>query len=490
MATYRDRVLGCWLGKAAGGTLGQPYEGRDGPLNLSFYDPVPGDMIPNDDLDLQVVWACALDRMERPEANRDTLAAAWLEHVEFPYDEYGVALRNLRRGIPPPHSGSLDNWFATGMGAAIRSELWACLAPGDPALAAAWAVEDACVDHAGDGIWAEVFLSALESMAFAGGEARAHCRAALEFLPSGSRLRGALADTLEWTESPGWRPAAVRERILARHGHENFTDVVMNLCFIVIGVLAGEADFGAGICAAVNCGKDTDCTGATAGAVLGILRPEAIPEAWLRPIGRKLVLSPQIIGLKAPPTIDGFTDLVAGLRERMAGGAPASPDRPAPAGACRIPVRTGFAELPEARPASGDAAPGLPADAGETELDGHWARKPASFFRPASWRLVRYGFRLDRARPVRVMVNTPERCRVWLDGRYAFGRDGGRMAPSFHRVPAGQSHDAELRAGAHELLVAIRPVSGRDPVEWVAGLGDPETGQWLPVRFRADVESD
>lgn len=52
------------------------------------------------------------------------------------------------------------------MGAAIRSELWACLAPGDPALAAAYAREDACLDHAEEGLWAEVWLAALQSAAF------------------------------------------------------------------------------------------------------------------------------------------------------------------------------------------------------------------------------------------------------------------------------------------------------------------------------------
>ena len=52
---YREKVMGCWLGKAVGGTLGQPYEGCDGPLDLSYYDPVPTDMIPNDDLDLKAI---------------------------------------------------------------------------------------------------------------------------------------------------------------------------------------------------------------------------------------------------------------------------------------------------------------------------------------------------------------------------------------------------------------------------------------------------
>ena len=149
-----------------GGTLGMPFEGQDGPLNISFYDPVPTEMIANDDLDLQVLWACILDEMGRPYVDRNVLGQAWLDHVEFPWDEYGVAIRNLRLGIKPPLTGSYDNCFTNGMGAAIRSELWACLAPGNPELAAKYAYEDACVDHADEGIWAPVFLAALESQAF------------------------------------------------------------------------------------------------------------------------------------------------------------------------------------------------------------------------------------------------------------------------------------------------------------------------------------
>ena len=110
---YREKVMGCWLGKAVGGTLGQPFEGCDGPMDLSFYDPVPTDMVPNDDLDLQVLWCCVMDRMEHPAVDRKILADAWLNHVDFPWDEYGIAIRNLKMGIPAPFSGSYDNWFKT-----------------------------------------------------------------------------------------------------------------------------------------------------------------------------------------------------------------------------------------------------------------------------------------------------------------------------------------------------------------------------------------
>lgn len=52
----RRKIHACWFGKAIGGTLGGPPEGEPGPLNFSFYDPVPTMMLSNDDLDLQLVW--------------------------------------------------------------------------------------------------------------------------------------------------------------------------------------------------------------------------------------------------------------------------------------------------------------------------------------------------------------------------------------------------------------------------------------------------
>ena len=308
---YRAKVLGCWLGKAVGGTLGGPVEGHDGPLALTYYDPVPDRMLPNDDLDLQVVWLETIRRRGLP-IERRSLAEAWLEHVRLWPDEYGVACRNLTRGLYPPVSGSYDNGFTAGMGAAIRTEIWACLAPGDPALAAALASEDACVDHAGEGLHAARYLAALESAAFLESDHETLLDSAARLIPTDCRVARAIADTRRWwAQSHDW--LQVRERILAVHGRQNFTDVAQNLAFIVLGWLAGEGSFDRAICTAVNCGQDADCTGATLGALLGILDPDAIGEAWLRPIGRNVVLSPGMVGMHPPATLDELTDQVVDL---------------------------------------------------------------------------------------------------------------------------------------------------------------------------------
>jgi hypothetical protein len=131
IADYRKRVMGCWMGKAIGGTLGMPHEGQPGPLDLTYYKPVPTGALPNDDLDLQVLWL-EIIRRYGVYTNRIQLSRGWAEHTDFPWDEYGVANANFARGIYPPASGHHLNFFGSCMGSPIRSEIWA------PSRGATW----------------------------------------------------------------------------------------------------------------------------------------------------------------------------------------------------------------------------------------------------------------------------------------------------------------------------------------------------------------
>ena len=147
-AEFRDRVYACWLGKNIGGTLGMPFEGKTDVNNITFYTKIKeGEPAANDDLDLQILW---LKAMEENNLNVDayTLGEYWLKYVPVNWNEYGVGKVNMRLGIMPPLSGEYNNAkWKTSNGAWIRSEIWACLAPGNPMLAAQFAWNDACVDH-------------------------------------------------------------------------------------------------------------------------------------------------------------------------------------------------------------------------------------------------------------------------------------------------------------------------------------------------------
>ena len=151
-AEYKDKITGCWLGKNIGGVLGAPFEGKREVFDVEFYtQELHGNPPPNDDLDLQLVWLNAVEKYGR-HVNASILGEYWLSYVIPNWVEYGSGKNNLKMGIVPPMSGHLENPYKDSCGCFIRSELWACLAPGRPELAALYAYEDAIVDHASEGM--------------------------------------------------------------------------------------------------------------------------------------------------------------------------------------------------------------------------------------------------------------------------------------------------------------------------------------------------
>lgn len=133
--TYRDKMIGCWAGKNIGGVLGAPFEALRQYNEIEYYqqDLTQGPP-PNDDLDLQIAWLAAVERYGR-NVNASILGDYWLSYIIPNWVEYGMGKANLRAGFVPPISGALDNDYKDSNGCWIRSEIWACLAPGNPALA-------------------------------------------------------------------------------------------------------------------------------------------------------------------------------------------------------------------------------------------------------------------------------------------------------------------------------------------------------------------
>lgn len=165
---YLDKVKACWTAKNIGGTIGGPYEGTKEMLNISGYSTPKGKALPNDDLDLQLLWLCAVEEQSIRKITPQLLGEYWLNYIPPHWNEYGVAKANMRMGLVPPFSGEYCNelWRHSN-GAWIRTEIWACLFPGYPELAVRYAYVDASVDHGmGEGTYAAMFVAALQSMAF------------------------------------------------------------------------------------------------------------------------------------------------------------------------------------------------------------------------------------------------------------------------------------------------------------------------------------
>lgn len=475
----RKKVLGAWLGKVVGGTLGQPWEGCRGPLSLSFYDPIPKAMMPNDDLDLQVVWACHLATDWNGVVSLKNFSDAWLNNIGFPCDEYGVVIRNLKLGIPAPYSGRYDNWFTDGLGGAIRSELWAVLAPGAPERAARLAGMDASLDHDGNGIYAEQFLAALESQAFIESDLEKLIAKGLTLIPAESRLYKAIADTVSWCRA-GKGFSEIRGLIMQHYGSSNFTDVKMNLSFVTAALLLGNGDFGKSICHAVNFGQDADCTGATVGAILGIIDPESITKRWLAPIGNSLVLNEGITGIDAPATLDEFTDLVISLREKIT---IEEIDVPMP-DLDQFQIRFRYSVFkPWFASDFCKFTPAIAVDAKIFTVPGNLFTVDFSPLPPESLLMLETEFNISADRAVRLLVNTPANMRVWVDGEFCFGRESGRMVPAFHRAQLNQLADLQLIRGKHKLLLGLAPADETmKQAEVLFGLAD-ENNQWIPDAF-------
>ncbi len=303
--SLESRVYGCWLGKSIGGTLGLPSEGRMERQNYTFYDPVPTSAPPNDDLELQLVWLHLVETGSAQLTAGD-FAEAWLRHIHYMWDEYGRCRWNLRRGVPLETMGVFENPFHASMGSPIRSEIWACLFPGDPESAAHYAAIDAALDHGVEGIAGEVFFAAMQSAVLGGTPVRDAISGALERIPAASETARALQRVMELYRQ-GWEAWRAREDILAAYGNPNFTHAPLNVALTLWALLNGDGDFEKSILLATNAGYDTDCTAATVGATLGLAANASIPKRWKEPIGEGVFLGPGILDVPAPATLTELT---------------------------------------------------------------------------------------------------------------------------------------------------------------------------------------
>lgn len=345
-AAYRDKVLGCWLGKNIGGTVGAPFEWMRQVNNITFYtQDLRGEAMPNDDLDIQLLWLCAMEEKGLT-VDAKLLAEYWCLYVTPHWAEYGIAKTNLRSGLQPPLSGSHLNNYRHSCGSYIRSEIWACIAPGQPELAARYAYEDASIDHGnGEGIYAEVFMAALESAAFLVSDLRELIKIGLSYIPVDCGVTKAIATTLACFDAgKSWKET--REEVLIHHRgtlanwmavseedaakgfrtseHGLGYDVPSNIAFTLAGLLYGGEDFGAVQCICVNIGEDTDCTAATAGSVWGIIHGATqIPQKWIDPIGRNIKTvclnlgELGYFGNQLPANVDNLTERTVKLARRL-----------------------------------------------------------------------------------------------------------------------------------------------------------------------------
>ncbi len=298
-----------------------------------------GEPLPNDDLDIQILWLLALED-KGIQIDSKILGEYFNEFMIFTHAEYGVAKTNLRTGLQPPVTGTFNNEFKDSCGSYIRSEIWACLFPGYPDLAAKYAFEDAIVDHGdGEGVYAEVFAAAMESAAFYIKDIRKLIEIGLSYIPEKCAVSEGVRRALE-TFDAGMNEAETREYIMQnfighlewhyiseedeKKGYNNGKmgwDVPSNIMIIIYGLLFGNGDFEKSILTAVHYGEDTDCTAGTIAALFGIMNGiDFFEKKWIEPIGHKIVtcsIDPFRMAGRIPVSVEELTDRVLVLKNKV-----------------------------------------------------------------------------------------------------------------------------------------------------------------------------
>ena len=198
-----------------------------------------------------------------------------------------VAYRNFTLSVLPPDSATFRNPYREWIGAQIRADSFGYLNPGDPARAAEWAWRDASVSHIKNGIYGEMWVAAMLAAAYVLDDYSEIIQVGLSYVPLKCRLRH-YVDAILTAHGEG---KSYDEAVALVHKHWDETTAhgwchtISNAMLVAIALLWGENDFGLTISRAVMPGFDTDCNGATAGSIWGVVNgADKIPEHWSDPI--------------------------------------------------------------------------------------------------------------------------------------------------------------------------------------------------------------
>lgn len=343
---YPERVYAGLLGKIIGVRHGAPIESWSAERIRRVYGEISGYLVDYDDFaaddDINGTlfltralgdYDCSRD-MGADRVGLTLLNYAPRERGFFWWGGYGVstehtAYANLRAGIMPPLSGSIEQngtEIAEQIGGQIFIEGWGLVAPGSPSLAASLASKAASATHGGNGVYGGVFVAACVSAAFLGGDVRAIVDTALTMIPADSAYARMVRDVLAFADShpQDWRECFDFVRL--NYGYDRYPGVchiIPNAAVVVLSLAYGRGSFSDSINIANMCGWDTDCNVANVGAIIGVLvGVEGIDkERWVDPI-HDFVAASSVMGSLNIQDLPSWADYIAELGYRLAQARP------------------------------------------------------------------------------------------------------------------------------------------------------------------------
>ena len=152
------------------------------------------------------------------------------------------------------------------------------------------AFRDASISHVKNGIYGEMFASAMIAVAATTNDLEEIIKGGLAEIPATSRL---YEDVMLVMDT--FHKGVSQEDCFAMI-HTKYDEYTNDWCFtisnamiVVASLLYGRGDYAKSICMSVETGFDTDCNAATVGSILGMANGvKTIPEYWSKPINDTL----------------------------------------------------------------------------------------------------------------------------------------------------------------------------------------------------------
>lgn len=221
------------------------------------------------------------------------MSKAWL--ALQPKDSYCTAERrafvNFTAGYMPPASAQYKNVYREWIGAQIRGDYFGYINPQKPEIAADMAFRDASISHIKNGIYGEMWASAMIACAFSTNNIEDVIRGGLAEIPYTSRLYERVSAVMDWYNEGLSKDECFNKIYKEWNDHigHHWCHTISNAMIVTASLLYGEGDYSKSICIAVEAGFDTDCNGATVGSILGIINGiEGIDKKWTEPFNDTL----------------------------------------------------------------------------------------------------------------------------------------------------------------------------------------------------------
>lgn len=251
-------------------------------LNISY-------MEPDDDIHYSIAGLCIMETCG-PGFSWTDVADWWISH--FPLSALctaeaqailNYASRTARWGsdggarssATPEFCRRFRNPYREWIGAQIRSDPWAWIAAGNPELAAEFAFRDASWTHTANGIYGSMFFAAFQSAAFVVKDPHELINIALSEIPAECDLALAIHETVAFCATANdWESAMekLEKYIYGLSEHlMNPVHTINNACVCIVALLFSSGEPISAMSIAVMAGLDTDCNGATVGAISGAL---------------------------------------------------------------------------------------------------------------------------------------------------------------------------------------------------------------------------